>query len=183
LEIDMQTFRDKVRDPLLLAASILLWVMFAMLVIGAVATSVGALAIWFYQPDVLAEIAKSAGGKADPEAIGALSLLMGIAAIACGLGCAFVLQWLKVIGSVATGDPFTEDNARRLQRMGWIGVVLHVVGALLAGILDWAGEFIAELETKGDVELSSVILILMLFILARVFRLGAQMRSDLEGTV
>lgn len=179
----MLMLRDKVRDPLLLAASILLWIMLAMLAIGATATTIGALAVWFYQPDVLAEIAKSAGGKADPEAIGALSLLMGVAAAACLLGCAFVWQWLKVIVSVATGDPFTEDNAQRLQRMGWIGVALHLVGVLLAGIVDWAGDFIPELETNSDLELSSIILILMLFILARVFRLGAQMRSDLEGTV
>lgn len=173
----------KTSDPLLLVASGLLWFMFAMLVVGALATSVGSLAVWFFQADVLKEIAQSAGGRAVPEAIGALSLLMGLAAIACVLGCAFVSQWLKVIGSVASGNPFTEENAGRLQRMGWIGVGLHAIGLVIAGTVDWAGDFLPELEAKADLDLSSIILILMLFILARVFRIGAAMRSDLEGTV
>lgn len=179
----MTAFREKLSDPLLLAASILLWFMFSLLVIGALSTAAGALGIWFYQPEVLAEITKEAGKPADPEAIGALSLLLGAASIACALGCAFVLQWVRLVGSVGTGDPFTDENAGRLHSMGWIGVVLHGVGILIAGIADWAASMIPDMKHDIDADMSSIILILMLFILARVFRIGAQMRRDLEGTV
>ena len=39
------------------------------------------------------------------------------------------------------------------------------------------------MEVTADVSANGLLLVLVLFILARVFKTGAQMRDDLEGTV
>jgi hypothetical protein len=179
----MNTFKAKLSDPLLLSASVLLWIAFGALVIGGIAAISGSAAVWFYEADVLSEIAKETGKAASPDAISAISALLLSVSAACGLGSFFVWLWLKVIASVGEGNPFTTGNADRLERMGWISLVLFALGFLIAGIVDWAGQLLPGMDGEANIDLGGIILVLMLFILARLFRLGAAMREDLEGTV
>jgi hypothetical protein len=92
-----------------------------------------------------------------------------------------------LIESVRTGDPFIPQNAQRLNAMAWL-----LLGAkVLAEIVGWLRLYLASLIDKGGAntfdfnlyDLHSFLIVLVLFILARVFRHGAAMREDLEGTV
>jgi hypothetical protein len=58
----------------------------------------------------------------------------------------------------------------------------------MSGIGAWInaltkGQGHTDLEVIGGVDGNGLLLMLILFILARVFRKGAQMRADLEGMV
>jgi len=86
---------------------------------------------------------------------------------------------------VALGDPFAPINAKRLTYMGWltaatqllsvpIGVLAHSLGISLRNIVG---------HPEFGAGLGGVLMALLLFVLARVFREGARMREDLEGTV
>ncbi|NNC47203.1 MAG: DUF2975 domain-containing protein [Sphingomonas sp.] len=94
------------------------------------------------------------------------------------------LAW-QLIASVEIGDPFHEDNADRLRSMGWLTLVIQllVTGATLIG--RWMGTFVEGVDAPLEIGVQGTgfLLPLILFILARIFRLGTQMRADLEGTV
>lgn len=113
----------------------------------------------------------------------------GIAVLATALlGALFVFfgKMRKIIASVGEGDPFIAENANRLNSMAWLLLAVEIL-ALLVGFLRL---HLANLHSGGGerldfsvYDLTGFIVILVLFILARVFRQGAAMRADLEGTV
>jgi hypothetical protein len=97
----------------------------------------------------------------------------------------FLKQQLDIIGSVAVGDPFAPANADRLSRMGWTVLALQVLAVPL-GLLEYRLQDLLgpdrSIHTLSFAD-NGLILALTLFILARVFRHGAAMRDELEGTV
>jgi hypothetical protein len=112
-----------------------------------------------------------------------------VAALAIALSFRFVQLLGQIIGSVREGEPFAFRNVRRLNEMAVVALAYQIVFAL-AFVLG-AGEFnfmkfgpLAGLfSTSGGLSLNSLVLALVLFVLARVFRHGAQLHDDLAGTV
>ena len=109
------------------------------------------------------------------------TLAFGIAVIV--LAFQFVRKLLQIIRTVGDGDPFDTANADRLQAMAWLSLSIQIVGIVMGLIVHGLSKTLGETDMHYDLEFTSVILILLLFILARVFRRGAEMRSELEGTV
>lgn len=109
------------------------------------------------------------------------SLLFPAVAVPLALYGWFLLTLGRIVGSVLVGSPFVAINADRLTRMGWIAVLLKLVAlaetGLMASAMPDAFRFVSRFSGP------SLVMILVLFILARVFRQGAAMRDDLEGTV
>ena len=92
-----------------------------------------------------------------------------------------------IIRSVGEGDPFIPENAQRLNAMAWL-LLVHEVAALLVGELRAYTANLADGQGTNSIEygpydLDGLLIVIVLFILARVFRHGAAMREDLEGTV
>jgi hypothetical protein len=92
-----------------------------------------------------------------------------------------------LVESARRGDPFIPENARRLETMAWLlltATVLTVaVGELRVRLANLADPQGANAIDYSIYDLHSLLIVLVLFILARVFRHGAMMREDLEGTV
>jgi len=115
-----------------------------------------------------------------------VSLLLLIAASLAALFF-FFDKMRAIIGSVGAGDPFIPQNARRLNAMAWL-LLVHEGAALLVGELR---AYVANLTDGqgghdvdyGPYDLDGFLIVVVLFILGRVFRYGAAMREDLEGTV
>ena len=113
----------------------------------------------------------------------AFGMVVGLLAALVAIFERFLATAQQLIASLGTGDPFIESNAIRVQRMGWLLLASQGV-ALLASLWSVAVEPMAEkLSVDGDLSPEALIAALGLFILARVFRHGAAMRDDLEGTV
>lgn len=96
----------------------------------------------------------------------------------------FFLRHLShMVATVGTGDPFQPENAGRLQKMAWLTLILQGCMFVLAPLVTMIADRIGE--PGGGLELSfdGLLLALVLFVLARVFHRGTQMRDDLEGTV
>lgn len=94
-----------------------------------------------------------------------------------------------IIVSAGEGDPFTPRNAERLKTMAWLFLGVKVL-SLLVGALRLHLANLVRPEGSGPdsldfsvYDLNAVIIVLVLFTLARVFRQGAAMREDLNGTV
>ena len=92
-----------------------------------------------------------------------------------------------LIASASEGDPFIPDNARRLNAMAWLLLSSQVLTVIVGELRVYAISLIdPQSESTLDIspnDLAGFLIVLVLFILARVFRHGAAMREDLEGTV
>ena len=179
---------DKRNDLLLLAGQILAVLMQIFMAIGAVALLMATPLLLIFRADVIAEFAEETG---DPSVAFPLMQLAGVMAI--GLAIVVMLFFFfgalrRIIATVGKGDPFEPANADRLSLMGWLmlGVQLALVPATALGIAlaRYADEIEnANITVDGDIDITGILLVIILFILARVFRHGTAMREDLEGTV
>ncbi|HSX54862.1 MAG TPA: DUF2975 domain-containing protein [Sphingomonas sp.] len=95
----------------------------------------------------------------------------------------FTLNLSRIVATVGTGDPFQPENADRLDRMAWLTLAVQGCMIALAPLIAMIARHIDGMRSNFEVSLSGFLLALVLFILARVFRRGAEMRADLEGTV
>lgn len=176
---------DRTGDPLLGAAKILLLLFSIAIIFGMVAISIGvAVVLSFGQHEVIARIlAQDAPPIAYWGVVGAFALLVGL----LFLGLRFVRELSGLVDSVGEGEPFHPRNADRLSRMGWIAIIAEVVALPLAAFSTWLTPYLADagkhIDSDFGMDGESLLLILILFILARVFREGARMRDELEGTV
>jgi uncharacterized membrane protein YidH (DUF202 family) len=145
------------------------------------AAAVAALpAMFIFRDDVVVRLS---GHDAPPEAIWAIvavALLIGAMVV---LGFYFFRHLYRIVGTVGEGDPFVPVNAERLRAMGWITVAVHVLGIPMAAITRWVEVATDNVRIEADVPLAGLLLAVVLFVLARVFREGTRMRDEMEGTV
>jgi len=112
-----------------------------------------------------------------------MRLIMAIGV--CGvLAVHFVLtRLLTIVETVSVGNPFVVANAARLQGIAWavLGLeLMHYAVGILAASVSTATR---PLNLRWEFSLTRWLVVLMLFVLARVFEQGARMRDELEGTV
>ncbi|UVI39709.1 DUF2975 domain-containing protein [Qipengyuania spongiae] len=111
-----------------------------------------------------------------------------LAAIAASLATLFLFfgRLRAIIGTVQEGDPFIPENARRLEAMAWLLLGWEVLAVLVGLLRLHLANLVMEIDNSLDwsfADLDGLLVIVILFILARIFRHGAEMREDLEGTV
>ena len=115
-----------------------------------------------------------------------LTVAFGVSVIYL-LIAALLFDLRKVVTSVGT-DPFTRTNARRLMRMAWVATAWQACELALA----FSGQSVNLVSIPGlrlrtvepqTVSIGGLLLVLILFALAKVFRTGAEIREELEGTV
>jgi lysylphosphatidylglycerol synthetase-like protein (DUF2156 family) len=168
-----------IKDPLLTAATVTTVLARIALAIGMVGLT-AALAAAVFRPDLLGTppmIGIGSGKQDDIPAASMVIVALTIAAFA--LLYDFAARLAQIVATVRHGDPFTLANAARLTRMAWAAVMVQLINVaqtLMSMYLPSNG-----MDTK--MSLTGLVVGLLLFILARVFRHGAAMREDLEGTV
>ena len=171
------------RDPLLLAARLVVSAGIALFSILLIFLLIGLVVVLTSDRDtVLAKLElASAGSSAYGLMLAAQVLLFALFSF-CLM---FARNLLRIVGSVEHGDPFTSANADRLSRMGWLNLAIQGLLFLLAAIGIGLGTMKGALLAEDAINLGcvAVVLKLVLFILARVFRRGTEMRDELEGTV
>jgi len=149
--------------------------------IGALVLGLGYIALGdpagFKELDAdLARDGISMGGKA------ALLLIFAFVLVIIVLFERLIVQVMAIIHSVSEGDPFTPANADRLERIGWLLFGTQILA--LIGMSISAVEALAEEWNFGEqFSLEGLLSVILVFILARIFRQGTKMRDDLEGTV
>lgn len=175
-------------DPLLLAGKVATIFAQIAMAIGATALVIGLPIVIFLQDKIIGGLQEKAGS---PDLLFPMFALIGIMLIGLATVVALFIFFGKlraIIGTVGDGDPFQPANADRLSMMGWLmlGVQLIMFPAAALGV--YLARFADEVEdmhlsVDGGFDLTGILLVIILFILARVFRHGAAMRDDLEGTV
>ncbi|WP_286071992.1 DUF2975 domain-containing protein [Stenotrophomonas sp. 57] len=95
----------------------------------------------------------------------------------------FLRHLLRLLKSAARERPFTHANARRLQRMAWLMLSMELLSILIGAYAAWMGPDFTWMEVGGGMSITGLVAVLMLFVLARVFAVGAAMRDDLDGVI
>lgn len=111
-------------------------------------------------------------------------LVLGIALAI--LGFFFFRLLRRIVDSVSEGDPFIPVNADRLYQMAWLSLGIQAVLIAATPLMFWFDALPEKPNVhRGDsgLSLGALVTALLLFVLARVFRVGSQMREELEGTV
>ena len=173
----------KPRDPLLSVARIVVGLLMGLFAFVGVIVAVGLGAILTVQRSEIIDNVAAAGGGASGYSLVLLAFVLIAALMA--IAFLFMRELIRMIGSVEQGDPFQPFNADRLRRMGWFTVAEQLILVALAGIATSFDGFRPALlaEDALNAAMGGFLLALVLFILARVFRIGAAMRDELEGTV
>ncbi|MEM9312102.1 MAG: DUF2975 domain-containing protein [Pseudomonadota bacterium] len=175
-------------DLLLLAGQVLAVLMQIFMAIAAAALLLAPVVILVMLGDINAEIATEFEGAVGPLPLAPVLGLCALALAVVGLVFLFFGRLRAIIATVGEGDPFAPQNADRLNWMAWSLLAVQLAWLPLAGLGLWLAKWAEPME-HGNVtvdagfDLSGIIMVVVLFILARVFRRGAAMREDLEGTV
>lgn len=90
---------------------------------------------------------------------------------------------LAIVDTVRDGDPFITTNAHRLQTIAWAVVALEVLHLAIGLVVKLASTEAAPLDVNWSFSITRWVVMLMLFVLARVFEQGARMREELEATI
>lgn len=168
-------------DPLLNGARLIIGAIMGIFAFAGVCVVIGMGAILSVQrQELIAKLA--AEGIPDSGVYVILTLLAGVLALMV-LGFYFLRHLYRIIGSVGDGDPFNPVNADRLRAMGWLVLSSQPLMWLLGLIGHWFERYTDKADTEIGLSLGAMLLAVILFILARVFRTGTQMREELEGTV
>jgi uncharacterized membrane protein len=108
----------------------------------------------------------------------ALAVLGGAVYVA---GLAAVFNRLRrIFGALTIGDPFQPENVGRLQVVGALLTALELWSYVLPMLLRWA---LPGSRAHGDINFTAWFSILVVFVLAEVFREGARLRQDAELTI
>lgn len=171
---------DTASDPLLTGASVFLAFLIGLLFATTFVT-IGVGAILTVQRDQAYERIAAVGAPASSYGLVVFAFILIVVLFL--LMARFLLDLRRIIATVRHGDPFFAENARRLKGMGWLAVAAQLVWLVLVAIARWTAQYVEGRSAPDPNLVGGLLLILVLFILARVFRLGAEMRTDLEGTV
>lgn len=171
-------------DALLRAAHLLLTLIIAILVLGLVAIVIGGPIVFVLQDRFIARFTAEYGAIASPRLlIWALEAILALAFVMILAVLAGTRQLRSIVDSVAEGDPFIPENARRLRLMGWLSAAAQIVTLPAVPLSKWVEGQLKGAHLGFTLSIAGVLLTLLLFILARVFERGTAMRADLEGTV
>jgi hypothetical protein len=158
-------------------------------VITCIAMIIIAIALPFvlFNSDQVASSLAESGSTASPTTVMALIAALMVALIAVIATAFHFFQLLgRIIDTVSEGEPFIEVNADRLSKMGWIVLIFQLASLPIGAVAAYlTAQMPDHLDVSADIEfsLTGILMAVVLFILARVFRHGAAMRDDLEGTV
>lgn len=110
-----------------------------------------------------------------------------LAAVALGLvelsliGVLIIVQRLRrIFGAMTAGDPFHPDNVRRLRVIALVLALVEVNGYLIEG---FSHLVLGERGQRFSLDLTGWFAVLVIVVLAEVFREGARLRRDAELTI
>jgi hypothetical protein len=121
-----------------------------------------------------------------PEAerlVWGLRAVAAIGLLTIPLNHAILKRLLAMTETVRQGDPFVAANAYRLNTIAWILLALQLLSLVIAAIAKGVSTPEHPVNLDAGFSVNGWLAVLLTFVLARVFAVGALMREDLEGTV
>jgi hypothetical protein len=134
----------------------------------------------------LDKIAYWTGVTMTANEIGRMALAAWAGAIAALALIQLILRALRrVVASASVGDPFIEANAVDLVRVAWLLLGVNVIDALIKPMVYLlAPDAVrAKIHDTVHISITGLFAVLLIFVLAQIFRRGSDMRAELAGTI
>lgn len=171
---------------------IILDVVYAALWIGVAALALITLAalLLSFNPDLLANLTRATdrGATAGDSALGELatkgsSITSGLLAAALYLAGILVIvgSLRRIFATLTAGDPFHPDNVARLRLIGLMLAGLELGRYAFWAVSAWLLPGVNRIEPS--MSLTAWFSVLVVFVLAEVFREGARLRREAELTI
>ena len=109
--------------------------------------------------------------------------IMMIGILATPVAHIILTRLLAIVDTVRNGDPFVAENADRLQTIAWSVLVLELMHGVVGIVVNRVSTVRQPLDFHWSFSVSRGLVVLLLFVLARVFDQGTRMREELEATV
>jgi len=160
------------------------WVLF----VSAGAGGLGILAVLLlsFNPDLLGDAVDIGGVHLEGAWLGPLlagTLLVWVLYMAGAI--VIVGRLRRIFQTLIAGDPFHPDNVRRLRVIGAALAVLELGRYLTAATLHLVSRalHLERLHVGGEINLTTWFAVLVIVVLAEVFREGARLRGEAELTI
>jgi hypothetical protein len=134
----------------------------------------------------LDRIAHWTGVTMTADEIGRMALAAFASAIVALALIHFILRALRrVVASASGGDPFIEANAVELGRVAWLLLGVEVIDALIMPTVYLLAPAAVRAKIHGmfHISITGLFAVLLIFVLAQIFRRGSDMRAELAGTI
>jgi Protein of unknown function (DUF2975) len=131
-------------------------------------------------------IAQATGVRMTADEIARIALTAHLSAIAALVLIQLILRALRrVITSARVGDPFIEANAAELVRVAWLLLGVEVLDTLIKPMVYLLAPVAVRAKMHDLIHISMIGLftVLLIFVLAQIFRRGSEMRAELAGTI
>ena len=147
-----------------------------------VAVAVLAVLLVSFHPQLLRPDIKIDHIPLDPATVGpTLALVLGSIEIYLVGVIVIVGRLRRIVATMTAGDPFHPDNVRRLQFVGLVLALLEIGRYIAMGLSQTVLH--GKLHLGGGVNLTAWFAVLVIVVLAEVFREGARLRRDAELTI
>jgi hypothetical protein len=128
------------------------------------------------------------GGFGGIDMDGATAVMLAVIALVAGLVISLLMllalrQVLRIVASAIAGDPFAPENAGRWTQVGWLALGIQLVYLVVDPAVQWAAPDFPIFPGHPSASLAGIMMVLLIFVVAQIFRRGAEMRQELEGTV
>jgi len=142
--------------------------------------ALGALLLSF-NPDLLSQISVTAAGE-EVNGRGPF-LIVGLLAVGLYMGGVLVIvdRLRRIFSTLTAGDPFHPDNVTRLRVVGLMLAMLEIGRYAVWTASAWL--FPGAEEVEPNFSLTAWFSVLVVFVLAEVFREGARLRREAELTI
>jgi hypothetical protein len=131
-------------------------------------------------------IAHATGVAMTAGEIGRIALAAHTGAIAALVLTQLILRALRrVVASASVGDPFIEANAAELVRVAWLLLGVDVIDTLIKPMVFLLAPAAVRAKMHGafPIPMTGLFAVLLIFVLAQIFRRGSEMRAELAGTI
>lgn len=156
----------------------------AMLIIAALGLAIGFMASLMGDDQFFAQLEDSLAvhGLGVSARFG-LGIAIALAVLMIVLAERFLSRLAALLAFPPSIDPFQIRNADHLGVMAWLALAIQILGSIMWLLPLEVVAIGSRIKLHDGLSVAGIVLVLLLFVLARIFRHGAEMRSDLEGTV
>lgn len=172
------------RDRLLALAT---WALRALCVINVIVVILfggGLVASFIFSGALDARLVAKYGAAFDTGSmLVAMRLLALLGILLVGVLHVIFTSLLRMVASVEAGDPFVAVNAARLQTIGWALLGAQIIDLAFGAVVGCLVRLGADIGSGWSPSTLGWLTVLLMFVLARVFTIGARMRDEIEGTI
>jgi hypothetical protein len=163
------TRRNSMAEIMTVLVTVAMWIVGAMGVIGIPLFSVGLSA-------------SLSGGDSKFPLVRTLVVIVGLAVIVPGV-IYICFQLRHILLTLAEGDPFVPENARRLTRIGTAIAAMELIRIATVMVVRAVPSFVGDKLPPISTQFILWISVAALFVLSQVFREGTRLRDEEKMTI